>query len=184
MNDSTDTTQPGPLVSNDQAAAGKPQAPAGLRQQPTGKPKSPAGMQHSPAGAQPSPAGGYKKTTDRRGAAGEVAEAPSPRDFSAYMYTQKAEFMAGLQHQLDEINRQIDKLSEKARASSEKARATADAEVKKLTEHAYQTRTRLEKVGEADESTWDDAKRGILEAKEQLKKLLHNAGKWVVDKTD
>jgi len=104
------------------------------------------------------------------------------QDLSDYTYAQKADFIAKMRTQLDQINRDLDQLA----ATVEKGNATAKAEARpKLQALRDQTAglaKRLDDAKDAGESTWADVKAGFKNGYSELKDGFQQARQWLSDK--
>ena len=104
------------------------------------------------------------------------------QDMKDYAYAQKAEFVAKMQGQLDEINRDLDQLAAKIEKSSEAAQAEAKPKLQALRDQAGKLNQQLDDAKNATESTWDDVKAGFKKGYGELKDGFQTARQWVSDK--
>jgi chromosome segregation ATPase len=104
------------------------------------------------------------------------------QDMKDYAYAQKAEFVAKMQGQLDEINRDLDQLAAKVDKSSDAAKAEAKPKLQTLRDQAAKLNTQLDGAKNATESTWSDVKAGFKKGYSELKDGFNQARQWVSDK--
>ena len=83
------------------------------------------------------------------------------QDMKDYTFAQKAEFVAKMQGQLDEMNRDLDQLAAKIEKSSDTAKAEAKPKLQALRDQAAQLNKQLDEARNATESTWDSVKGGF-----------------------
>ncbi|MBN2507710.1 MAG: hypothetical protein JXQ71_13560 [Verrucomicrobia bacterium] len=99
-----------------------------------------------------------------------------------YAYTQKAEFVAAMQGQLDVINRDLDQLAAKIETSTDAAKAEAKPKLQALREQTAKLTKQLDAAKNATESTWGDIKTGFQKGYSELKDGFNQARQWVSDK--
>jgi len=104
------------------------------------------------------------------------------QDMKDYAYAQKAEFVAKMQGQLDEINRDLDQLAAKVEKASDTAKAEAKPKLQTLRDQAAKLNTQLDEAKNATESTWGDVKAGFKKGYSELKNGFQQARQWVSDK--
>ena len=114
-----------------------------------------------------------KVTTDTKEAA---------QDMKDYAYVQKAEFVAKMQAQLEEINRDLDQLAAQIEKSADTAKAEAKPKLETLRGQTAKLTKQLDEAKNATESTWDDIKAGFKKGYSELKDGFQNARQWVSDK--
>ncbi len=103
-------------------------------------------------------------------------------DMKDYAYAQRAEFVAKMQGQLDEINKNLDQLSAKVEKASDAAKAEAQPKLQALRDQVAKLKTQLDEARNATESTWDSIKAGSEKAYDTLKDGFQQARQWVSDK--
>jgi adenine-specific DNA methylase len=104
------------------------------------------------------------------------------RDMKDYAYAQKAEFVAAMQSQMNEINRDLEQLSAKIEKSSDAAKAEAQPKLQALRDQAAKLNKQLEDAKNATESTWSDVKSGFAKGFSELKDGFQQARQWMSDK--
>jgi chromosome segregation ATPase len=104
------------------------------------------------------------------------------QDMKDYAYAQKAEFVAKMQVQLDEINREVDELSAKIEKSSDAVKAEAKPKLQALRDQTATLTKQLDKAKDATDSTWGDVKAGFNKGYSELKDGFQQARQWVSDK--
>jgi len=104
------------------------------------------------------------------------------QDMKDYTLAQKAEFVAKMQGQLDEINRDLDQLTAKIEKASDAAKAEAKPKLQALRDQTAKLTKQLEEAKNATESTWDDVKAGFKKGYGELKDGFNQARQWVSDK--
>ena len=113
-----------------------------------------------------------KVKTDTKEAAQEMKD---------YAYAQKAEFVAKMQGQLDEINRELDQISAKIEKSSAAAKAEAKPKLQALRDQTAKLTKQLDEAKNATESTWGDVKDAFKKGYSELKDGFQQARQWVSD---
>ena len=104
------------------------------------------------------------------------------QDMKDYTVAQKAEFVAKMQGQLDEINRDLDQLAAKVEKSSDAIKAEAQPKLQVLRDQMAQLNKQLDEAKNATESTWDSVKGGFKKGYEASKEGFQQARQWVSDK--
>ena len=104
------------------------------------------------------------------------------QDMKDYTFAQKAEFVAAMQVQLDNLNRDLDQLSAKIDSSSDAVKAEAKPKLQALRDQAAQLNQQLDGARNATDSTWDSVKGGFQKAYESTKDGFQQARQWVSDK--
>jgi hypothetical protein len=104
------------------------------------------------------------------------------QEMKDYAYAQKAEFVAAMQRQLDEINRELDQLAAKIEKSSDAAKAEAKPRLQALRDQTAKLTQQLSEAGNATESTWGDVKAGFNKGYSELKDGFQAARQWLSDK--
>jgi len=99
-----------------------------------------------------------------------------------YAYAQKAEFVAKMQGQLDEINRDLDQLAAKTEKASDAAKAEAKPKLQALREQTAKLTKQLDEAKNATASTWDDIKASFKKGYGEVKDGVQAARQWVSDK--
>ena len=97
-------------------------------------------------------------------------------------HPEKAEFVAKMRSQLDEIKGSLDQLSAKVEKASDAAKAEAKPKLEALREQMARLNKQLEGTKSATESTWGDAKAGFEKGYSELKDGFQQARQWVSDK--
>ena len=104
------------------------------------------------------------------------------QDMKDYTYSQKAEFVAKMQGQLDTLNKDLDQLSAKIESSSDAVKAEAKPKLQALRDQAAQLTKQLDGVKDATESTWDSVKTTSQKAFDSLKDGFQQTRQWLSDK--
>jgi chromosome segregation ATPase len=104
------------------------------------------------------------------------------QEMKDYAFAQKAEFVAKMQGQLDEINRDLDQLAAKIEKSGDAAKAKAKPKLQALRDQAAKLNQQLDEAKNATESTWGDVKAGFKKGYNELKDGFQAARQWVSDK--
>ncbi|MFZ0829071.1 MAG: methyl-accepting chemotaxis protein [Verrucomicrobiia bacterium] len=104
------------------------------------------------------------------------------QDMKDYTFAQKAEFVAAMQIQLDNLNHDLDQLSAKIDGSSDAVKAEAKPKLQALRDQAAQLNRQLDGARNATDSTWDNVKGGFQKAYESTKDGFNSARQWVSDK--
>ncbi len=104
------------------------------------------------------------------------------QDIKDYAFNQKAEFVAKMQAELDELNRNLDTLEKRIEKGSDTAKAEAQVKLKDLREKSKLLAKQLDDAKGANESTWDSIKAGSQKAFGDLKDGFNQARQWVSDK--
>lgn len=104
------------------------------------------------------------------------------REMKGYAYAQKAEFVAKMQAQLDDINRELDQLAAKTAKSSEAAKAEAEPKIRSLRDQTAKLNRQLDEAKNATESTWRDVEASFRKGYDELKDGFHQARQWVSEK--
>ncbi len=99
-----------------------------------------------------------------------------------YTLAQKAEFVATMQGQLDEINRDLDQLTAKVEKASEAAKAEAKPKLQALRDQTAKLTKQLDEAKNATESTWGDVKAGFRKGYSELKDGFQQARQWMSEK--
>jgi len=101
-----------------------------------------------------------------------------------YTYAQKTAFVEATQTQLAAINRDLEQLAAKLEKCSDAVKAEAKPKLQAAREQADKLNQQLDKVKNASESTWDEAKAGARKTYGELKDDFQQARRWVSDKID
>jgi chromosome segregation ATPase len=104
------------------------------------------------------------------------------QDMKDYTYAQRAEFVAKMQSQMNDINKDLDALTVKIEKSSDAAKAEAKPKLQALRDQASKLNQQLDKAKDATESGWDDVKSGFKKGYGELKDGFQTARQWVSDK--
>jgi Skp family chaperone for outer membrane proteins len=99
-----------------------------------------------------------------------------------YAYAQKAEFVAKMREELAELNKKMDELSTKIDNSTGTAKEEAKAKLKVLREKSAGLKEKLDDVGKASESTWEEVKTGFKKAYQEVKESVNDSRQWLGDK--
>jgi cytochrome c556 len=94
------------------------------------------------------------------------------QEMKDYTYAQKAEFVAKMQGQLDEINRDLDQLAAKIEKSSDAAKAEVKPKLQALRDQTAKLTKQLDEAKNATESTWGDVKAGFQKTYGELRDEL------------
>jgi hypothetical protein len=112
----------------------------------------------------------------------KVETKAAAQDLKDFAYAQKAEFVAKMQGQLNEINRDLDELGAKIDKSSAAVKAEAQPKLQAVRDQAAQLTKQLDEVKSATESTWETAKNGARKSTDALLSGIQEARQWVSDK--
>lgn len=104
------------------------------------------------------------------------------QDMKDYSLAQKAEFVAKMQGQMDEIKRDLDQLAAKIEKASDAARAEAKPKFQTLRDQAAKLTKQLDEARNATESTWGDVKASFRKGYSELKDGFNEARQWGSDK--
>jgi chromosome segregation ATPase len=104
------------------------------------------------------------------------------QDMKDYTFAQKAEFVAAMQVQLDNLNQDLDQLSAKIDSSSDAIKAEAKPKLQALRDQAAQLNKQLDEARNATDSTWDSVKGGFSKGYQATKDGFNQARQWVSDK--
>ena len=104
------------------------------------------------------------------------------QDMKDYTLAQKAEFVAKMQGQLDEINRDLDQLAAKIEKANDAAKAEATPKLQALRNQTAKLGKQLDEAKNATESTWGDVKAGFKKGYNELSDGFQAARQWVSDK--
>ena len=104
------------------------------------------------------------------------------QEMKDYAYAQKAEFVAKMQGQLDEINRDLDELAAKIEKSSDAVKAEAKPRLQALRDQTAKLTKQLDEAKNATESNWGDVKEGFKQGYSELKDGFQQARQWMSDK--
>jgi chromosome segregation ATPase len=104
------------------------------------------------------------------------------QDMKDYAYAQKAEFVAKMQVQLDEINRELEELSAKIEKASDTVKSEAKPKLEALRAQLASLTKQLDQAKSATDSTWADVKAGFNKGYNELKEGFQQARQWVSDK--
>jgi len=111
----------------------------------------------------------------------EAAEAKANSD---YTYAQRMIFIADMKQELTKIQSDIDKLSERVARSKGEAKDSWEKRLNAVREELELTKTKIEDAQNANESGWEDVKRGFRKANDSLKKSFEDTRQWLSDKIE
>lgn len=114
----------------------------------------------------------------------EKKEAAKEMAHSDYTYAQKMLFVNEMKRELQEIQAEMDRLSEKVERSNNSAKLNAQKRIDSLREELELTKTKIDDAQNANESGWEDVKRGFRKANDNLKKSFENTRQWLSDKIE
>lgn len=123
-----------------------------------------------------------RETTERQFDKVKKETKEAAQEMKDYAYAQKAEFVANMQAQLDEINRDLDQLAARIEKSSDAAKAEAKPKLEALRDQTAKLTKQLDQAKDATESTWGDVKDGVKKGYDELKDGFQQARQWVSDK--
>lgn len=123
----------------------------------------------------------HKTTTEQFTKVGNDAQAVS-QDMKDYTFSEKADFVAKMQTQIDDINRELDQISMKIEKSNEAAQTEGRPKLKALRDQVMVLSQQLEKAKGADASGWEDIKSGVKKGYQELKEGFTSARQWTSDK--
>jgi chromosome segregation ATPase len=103
------------------------------------------------------------------------------QDMKDYAYAQKADFVAKMQGQLDEINRDLDVLAAKIEKSNAAAKVEAKPKIQALRDQATTLTKQLDAAKDATESAWGEVKTGFKKGYGELKDGFQKARQWASD---
>lgn len=101
-----------------------------------------------------------------------------------YTYRQRAKFINEMKKELSDIQKDMDELSIKAEKTQDKAKTDAKIKLDALREEMELTKKHIEESEKADETTWEDVKKGFRKANADLKKSFENTRQWLSDKIE
>jgi hypothetical protein len=78
----------------------------------------------------------------------------------------------------------MDRLSEKVERSNNSAKLNAQKRIDSLREELELTKTKIDDAQNANESGWEDVKRGFRKANDNLKKSFEDTRQWLSDKIE
>lgn len=99
-----------------------------------------------------------------------------------YAYSRKSEFVAAMRDEIKELDREIEKYSAKIESSSESTREEAKAKIQKLREKTADLGKKLDQMNDANESTWEEVKKGFRNGYDDTKEAFKDARQWLSDK--
>jgi peptidoglycan hydrolase CwlO-like protein len=114
----------------------------------------------------------------------EKKEAAKEMAHSDYTYAQKMLFVNEMKRELQEIQAEMDRLSEKVERSNNSAKLNAQKRIDSLREELELTKTKIDDAQNANESGWEDVKRGFRKANDNLKKSFEDTRQWLSDKIE
>jgi hypothetical protein len=112
----------------------------------------------------------------------KMATKEATHEMKEYAYAEKAEFVAKIRSQLDEIKGLLDRLSAKVEKSSDAAKAEAKPKLEALREQAEKMDKQLGEAKNASESTWGDVKGGFAKGYAEFKDKFQQTRQWVSDR--
>ncbi|MCC6748779.1 MAG: hypothetical protein IT371_14055 [Deltaproteobacteria bacterium] len=99
-----------------------------------------------------------------------------------YGYAVRAQFVKDMQEELAAVNKALEQLSAKVEASNAAAKADAKAKVEALRGNASRLTGELDKLKNAQEVAWEQAKAGFKKSHEELKASVAQARTWLSEK--
>ncbi len=112
------------------------------------------------------------------------AEAAEEKANSDYTYAQRMIFIADMKQELTKIQSDIDKLSERVARSKGEAKDSWEKRLNAVREELELTKSKIDDAQNANESGWEDVKRGFRKANDNLKKSFENTRQWLSDKIE
>ncbi len=109
------------------------------------------------------------------------AIAEAARDFKAYTYEQKEQFIASMEKELVAIENNIEELGRTVQRTTGDTKAAAEDRLKKLRSQAGLLKSNINDVKNANASTWEQVKNNTHEIYENVKSSLNDARQWVSD---
>lgn len=101
-----------------------------------------------------------------------------------YAYARKAEFVAGMQLELDRTQAEIDRLDAELEDSKAEANADAKARLGKVREKWAKAQARLEAAKDTTESDWDTVKGDFKEAYGDMQDDFSETRQWLSDEIE
>jgi len=132
--------------------------------------------------AAPAPIPGETAAEELDNAITETAEAAEA--INEYAYAQKAEFVAKTKQELLEIQQELDRLSAKADSVGGAVKAEAETTLGTVRKQWALTKTHLDAVENASESSWNDIERSFRKSYGQLKDSFEKSRQWLSDKIE
>ncbi len=111
-----------------------------------------------------------------------TATQEAAQDIKDFTYTQKTEYVAHMQNQIDAINRDLDQIEARIEKADAAARAEAQPKLQALRDQAARLTRQLDEARSATESTWDDVKVAFKDGYGELKTGFDQARQWVSEK--
>lgn len=117
--------------------------------------------------------------TQKQMARTEVALDEATRDWEAYTYAQKAEFIASMEKELASIKGNIDELSSRVENLKGESKDDATDRLKALRIQADLLAANIGELKNATASTWDKVKATTGETYDNLKRNFKDARQWM-----
>jgi predicted nucleic acid-binding Zn-ribbon protein len=104
------------------------------------------------------------------------------QDMKDYAYTQRSDFVAKMQSQLDALNADLDRLSLSIENSSAEVKEDAKPKLRALRNQAARLHKQLDEAEKATETTWDNSQAGSEKTFASLKADFQQTRQWASDK--
>ena len=101
-----------------------------------------------------------------------------------YTYRQRVDFINEMKKELAEIQKDLDELTAKAEKTGKEAKADAKDKIEALRQEMELTKKHIEETEKADETAWEDVKKGFRKANADLKISFKNTRQWLSDKIE
>lgn len=101
------------------------------------------------------------------------------RDVKDYSWAEKTEFVALMQEETAAMDREVDRLAGRIDSYRGSTKAQANAKLKALRRQQANVKKELDKVRNATEAKWEEAKGGLIKARDEMKGSLNDARQWL-----
>ena len=132
--------------------------------------------------SEPAPLPGETAAEELDNAITETAEALQA--MSEFTYAQKAEFVAKMKQELLEIQQELDRLAAKADSVGGAVKTEAETTLGTVRKQWALTKTHLDAVENASESSLNDIERNFRKSHGQLKDSFEKSRQWLSDKIE
>ncbi len=121
----------------------------------------------------------WQETTRTEAATGQTA-----RNWEAYTFEQRSQFVVSMEAELASINQSIDELAARIGRSDEKVQSLATPRLNELRNQADLLKEHIDEVKGASASTWEKVKATTHETYESLKNNFNSARQWMSDRIE
>ncbi|MFO7736542.1 MAG: hypothetical protein R6W70_10090 [bacterium] len=104
--------------------------------------------------------------------------------FSDYTYAKKKQLVTAMKKELSDIQAKTEQLSKKVAESKSSAKQNAQKRIDSLNEKLELTKTKIKEAQNADESGWEDVKRGLKKTNDSLKQSFDETRQWLSDRIE